>query len=255
MSWSRLAGEGRLEEALAAGMATIDHLDGYMEALMPADLDSTGGYGGFFGVLLADQVLVDRIAALARMTADAGVWNVATEALFEHFVSAVSVAELSNRAEMAYMPSATVEQWVAAKERQLGERGFTADTAAHAIDIRRKLIVALHKAGAGLLLGSDAPQVFNVPGYSLHHELGFLVAAGLSPFEALETGTTAVASFLGTNTGSIEVGREADLVLLDANPLDDISNTRRIHGVVLRGTWLSSADLGKRTSAFLSQDE
>ena len=105
------------------------------------------------------------------------------------------------------------------------------------------LIKNLHEAGAGLLLGSDAPQVFNVPGFSLHHELQFLVDAGLTPFEALSTGTTAAAEFLDTNTGTIAVGRDADLVLLDSDPLADISNTRRIHGVMLRGTWYSASDL------------
>ena len=64
----------------------------------------------------------------------------------------------------------------------------------------------------------------------MHHELQFMVASGLTPFEAIATGTTAVAKFLGTNAGSIEIGRIADLVLLDADPLADISNTRRVHG-------------------------
>jgi imidazolonepropionase-like amidohydrolase len=155
---------------------------------------------------------------------------------------------------MQYMPPATVQQWVQAKERQLGERGYSPELAARAIDIRRKLILALHGAGAGLLLGSDAPQVFNVPGFSVHHELDFLVAAGLTPFEALQTGTTAVAGFLGINTGSVEVGRDADLVLLDANPLDDIGNARRIHGVMLRGSWHSRRELEERLAAFRSPD-
>jgi imidazolonepropionase-like amidohydrolase len=106
-----------------------------------------------------------------------------------------------------------------------------------------------------LLLGSDAPQIFNVPGFSLHHELGFLVAAGLTPYEALSTGTTAVAEFLGTNTGTIEKGKDADLVLLDADPLLDISNSRRVHGVMVRGEWFSFTDLEKRLAAFLSEDE
>jgi imidazolonepropionase-like amidohydrolase len=101
----------------------------------------------------------------------------------------------------------------------------------------------LHEAGAGLLLGSDAPQVFNVPGFSLHHELEILVASGLTPFEALQTGTTNVADFLGLNTGVIEPGRDADLVLLDASPLEDITNTRRVHGVMLRGDWISESDI------------
>jgi len=239
-----------VENALSANMATIDHLDGYIAALLPANTDPSGGYGGFFDVLLADQVIEDRIGELARQTAAAGTWNVPTESLFEHRVGDISVADLRNRPEMRYMPRSTVDQWVRSKEQQLEERGFSAATAARAIDIRRQLILALHRAGAGLLLGSDAPQVFNVPGYSLHHELGYLVAAGLSPFEALRAGTTAAAEFLGSNTGTVAVGREADLILLDANPLIDINNSRRIHGVMLRGQWYSSAELNEGLSVY-----
>ncbi len=229
--------------AVAAGMASIDHLDGYLAALMPPDSDASGGYGGFFDVLLADQVIEERIVELAQQTAASETWNVPTESLFEHRVSEVTVAELSSRPEMLYMPRATVQQWAESKQRQESERGFNPAVAKRAIELRRILIKALHAAGAGLLLGSDAPQVFNVPGFSLHHELQFLVDAGLTPFEALATGTTAAAEFLETNTGSIAVGRNADLVLLDSDPLVDISNTRRIHGVMLRGTWYSAAEL------------
>jgi imidazolonepropionase-like amidohydrolase len=239
-----------LEGALAAGMATIDHLDGYFAAMMPADSDLTGGFGGFFGVMLADQLVEERIPELAARTAAAGTWNVPTEALFEHFVSDVSGAELSDRPEMQYVPRATVEQWVEAKEQLHGERGFSAEVAARAIEVRRQLIRSLHDAGAGLLLGSDAPQVFNVPGFSLHHELEFLVLAGLTPYEALRTGTVAVGDFFNAATGRVEAGAEADLVLLDANPLSDIRNTRRIHGVMLRGAWHSAADLERRLSQF-----
>ncbi len=244
-----------VEGALAADMATIDHLDGYMAALMPADSDSSGGYGGFFGVLLVDQIIEERIPAIAAKTAAGATWNVPTQALIEHLVSDVSPTELANRPEMRYMPEETVARWVQAKEQQLAERGFDARIGARAIEVRRDLILALHEAGAGLLLGSDAPQVFNVPGFSLHHELAFLVAAGLTPFEALQTGTTAVAEFLGTNTGVVEVGRDADLVLLDANPLQDISNSRRVHGVMVRGSWYSAADLAERLAAFESQPD
>jgi imidazolonepropionase-like amidohydrolase len=244
-----------VENVLSAGMATIDHLDGYVAALMPANKDRSGGYGGFFDVLLANQISEDLIAEIAEQTAAAGTWNVPTESLFEHRVGDISIAELRNRPEIRYMPAATVQRWVQAKEQQLSERGFSAEIGARAIDIRRKIIVALHDAGAGLLLGSDAPQVFNVPGFSLHHELGFLVAAGLTPFEALQTGTTAVAEFLGTNTGTVAVGHEADLILLDANPLLDISNTRRIHGVMVRGDWHSGSELEERLSIYRSREE
>jgi imidazolonepropionase-like amidohydrolase len=241
-----------VDKALGAGMATIDHLDGYLAALMPADSDASGGYGGFFDVLLADQLVEERIAEIAARTAASSTWNVPTESLFEHRVSEVTVAELSNRSEMRYMPDETVRRWAQTKERQESEAGFNSELAARAIELRRNLIMALHEAGAGLLLGSDAPQVFNVPGFSLHHELHFMVESGLTPFEAIATGTTAVAKFLGTNAGSIEIGRTADLVLLDADPLADISNTRRVHGVMLRGAWHSSRDLESRLSGYLS---
>jgi imidazolonepropionase-like amidohydrolase len=155
---------------------------------------------------------------------------------------------------MRYMPKATVRDWVQAKKAQQAEHGFDPQLAARAIALRRSLIRELDKAGAGFLLGSDAPQIFNVPGFSLHRELELLVAAGLSPFAALRAGTVAPAEFLGLNTGMVAVGRDADLVLLDANPLSDVANTRRIHGVMLRGQWYPAGTLQARIDRFLSAD-
>ena len=232
-----------LKNALASGMASIDHLDGYMAALMPPNYDASGGYGGFFDVLLAGDVDADGIPELAAATAAAGTWTVPTETLVEQLINEVPASELRNRLEMRYVPAATLDRWVQAKQRQQQERGFNAEIGDQAIRIRRSLIRELHDAGAGILLGSDAPQVFNVPGFSLHRELQLMVEAGLTPFEALRAGTVNVARFLGLQTGVIETGREADLVLLDANPLADISNTGRVHGVMVRGDWYSSADL------------
>ena len=243
-----------VDGALSAGTATIDHLDGYFVAMLPPNTDPSGGYGGFFDVLLADQVVADEIPEIAARTAGAGTWNVPTESLIEHLVADVSAADLRGRPEMRYMPKETVERWVRAKEQQVNERGFDASVGARAIELRRALILALHEAGAGLLLGSDAPQIFNVPGFSLHRELGILVAAGMTPYAALRTGTVAAAEFLATNTGTVAVGRDADLVLLDANPLLDIRNTQRIHGVMVRGAWHSSLELDERLEKFATGD-
>ncbi len=240
--------------ALASGMASIDHLDGYMAALMPAQHDESGGYGGFFDVLLADDVDADGIAGLADATAAAGTWVVPTETLVEQIVNEVPASELASRVEMQYIPGATIESWVQAKQRQQQERGFSSEVAAKAIYIRRVLIRELHAAGAGILLGSDAPQVFNVPGFSLHRELELMVAAGLTPFEALQAGTANVAQFLGLKTGVIETGREADLVMLDSNPLEDIANTRRVHGVMVRGRWYPAADIDALLERFRRDD-
>jgi len=227
--------------ALESGIATIDHLDGYMAMLIPADRDPTGGVGGFFGLWLAEIADKSRIPAVVAETLSAGTWNVPTESLFEHSANDVAPAALAERAEMKYVPRATVRQWMRAKQRLLDDRNFDRAVADRAIELRRELIYELHSAGAGLLLGSDSPQRFNVPGFALHRELGYLVASGLTPFEALRTGTVNPAVFFGAGDerGTVEIGKAADLVLLDENPLEDIANSARVHGTMVRGRWLS----------------
>jgi imidazolonepropionase-like amidohydrolase len=237
-----------VERALAAGIASIDHLDGYMQSLLRPNDDPSGGLAGFFGVFIADQADEDKIAGIARATAAAGVWNVPTESLFVHVTSpALSSEELAERHEMKYMPAATVAQWKQYKDELLRDPSYKPETALRAEQLRRRLIFELHNAGAGLLLGSDSPQVFNVPGFALHDELELLVGAGLSPFAALKTGTVNASVYFGQQEkwGTVQEGRTADLVLLDANPLVDINNSRRIHGVMVRGRWLPHSALNE----------
>jgi len=111
--------------------------------------------------------------------------------------------------------------------------------------VTKAIVSSFHRAGVPLLAGTDAPMPGVYPGFALQDELGLLVDAGLSPAEALRAATLAPARFLGLagEIGSVEVGRRADLVLLDANPLQDIRNTRRIHAVLLGGRLLRRADL------------
>lgn len=113
-------------------------------------------------------------------------------------------------------------------------------------DLGLEFVPFLHRNGVPLLLGTDAVW-FAVPGFSIHDELGSLVSAGLSPLNALRTGTTNVASFFGPeyNSGRIAVGKNADLLLLDANPLEDIKNSRRIAGVMIGRHWIDRAGIEK----------
>jgi imidazolonepropionase-like amidohydrolase len=150
------------------------------------------------------------------------------------------------------MPAATVRQWEQRKGEVAGDPNYDPDIAARATELRRKLIVALHDAGAGLLLGSDSPQIFNVPGFAIHRELRYLVGAGLTPYEALATGTVNPAKFFARSDtfGAVQTGLEADLVLLDDNPLENIEATSRIHGVMLRGEWLSRENLDEILRTF-----
>lgn len=236
-----------VERAVALGIATIDHLDGYMQTLIPANEDPSGGFGGYFGLLLAAQADERKIEPIVEATRAAGTWNVPTQSLFEHAVSVTPAEEMRDWPEMRYMPAATVRQWARSKSSIVGDSGYTTDIARRAIELRRRMIKALHDSGAGLLLGADSPQIFNVPGFVIHRELEYLVASGLTPYEALRTGTVNPARFFGREkvSGTVEIGREADLVLIDDNPLTDISATRRIHGVMLRGRWIPRPEIAR----------
>ena len=229
-----------IDRALAAGIATIDHLDGYMESLLRPHDDPSGGLSGPFGVFIADQADETKIAGIVAATVKAGAWNVPTDSLFRHWASAEADPEdMVDWPEMKYMPADTVARWYRAKRDMLDDVNYHQETAARAVALRQRLILELHRNGAGLLLGSDSPQIFNVPGFAIHRELEYLVDAGLTPFEALQTGTANPARFFGQRDmiGVVKTGAAADLILLDANPLDDITNTRRIHGVMVRGRW------------------
>jgi imidazolonepropionase-like amidohydrolase len=119
------------------------------------------------------------------------------------------------------------------------------DAAAVMLGLERTLVAAMQAAGVGLLAGTDAPTYGVFPGYGLHEELALLVAAGLSPLQALQAATVNPARFVGMEDqlGSVQTGKLADLVLLDGNPLTDIHNTTRIQAVVQNGKLLSRTDL------------
>jgi len=142
-----------------------------------------------------------------------------------------------------------MSQWVATKRKNL--EGYSSDHRQRYIALRRRLIKALHGGGVGLLLGSDAPQTWNVPGFSIHREIATYVAAGLTPYEALVTGTRGVATHLNAldRAGTIDTGKRADLVLLDANPLQDIANTSKIAGVMIGGRWMPKNEIDQRLNA------
>jgi imidazolonepropionase-like amidohydrolase len=105
--------------------------------------------------------------------------------------------------------------------------------------VRRTILKSLSDAGVPILLGSDAPQVFDVPGFSLHDELAYYVMAGLTPYQALRTGTVNAGLYLkDEHIGYVREKAYADLILLSANPLQSIEATRSIEGVMLGGRWM-----------------
>ena len=242
--------------ALAARQATIDHLDGFPQYLLPPDVDRSAIDPGFYGVNILDRIDEDRIAQLAREARDAGVWIVPTNTMIANVaLTSPSAEELGARPQMAYLPPALVQGWVESKQRRVGPINQRPGDGERLVDLRNRIVKALHDEGVGLLLGSDAPQTFNVPGFSLQRELSAMVDAGLSPYEALRMGTVAPAEFFeaADEFGRIAVGLAADLVLLAENPLEDVGAAAYPLGVMVRGSWLDRERLDEGLAAIAAR--
>ncbi|MGH7700482.1 MAG: amidohydrolase family protein, partial [Gemmatimonadales bacterium] len=218
-----------LLRALAAGQKSIDHLDNYVETLGGPDSADAG-----------------RIDALVAATRTAGAWAVPTMALWETFLVG-QPDTLAALPELRYVPS----QWRANWARQLGNmRSNNPDVEAggRVAGLRRQILKALAQGGVRIVLGTDSPQIFSVPGFSIHREVRVMRAAGLTPFQILESGTRRVAEYFGAEDdfGTVSAGRRADLILLEANPLEDVGNVGRRAGVMVAGRWLPEAEIQAR---------
>jgi hypothetical protein len=217
-----------LLHALDAGQQTVEHLDGYLE-------------------LLNGSKPIDREEMLKaiRRTLDAGVWNCPTMAVMEANLGLIDEAGLLSRPELEYVPSSFVRQWL--KIRSYGNPPKAVSEIME--ENRRTLLKALKDADARILLGTDSPQLFNVPGFSIRREVRLMAEAGLRPYDILRSATGRVGEYTGRPCGTIKPGHCADLVLLDADPLKDVQNLNRLTGVVVRGRWLPSSELQRRLQA------
>jgi imidazolonepropionase-like amidohydrolase len=245
----------RASEAVAAGQRTFEHLIGIFEASTPGEtmfLTRHYGAGSDSGSNKSLATLLDRYdpkreAALIALLAKHHVWQCPT-LFWERGQWLVDVIDFTNDPDSLYVPKSWMTRKFPSSQRSIAH---SLDTDAltvrqrfveHELDIVRKL----HQAGVPFLAGTDAPAgVDLIPGISLHLELQRFVAAGFTPLQALQTATINPAKFLGKTGefGSVAPGHFADLLLLRANPLVDIANTRTIAGVVADGKYWSAGDL------------
>jgi imidazolonepropionase-like amidohydrolase len=230
-----------LSRAIEARYWSIDHLDGFIEAMATDGAPTTPQQDGFFGLPLVNRLDESRLPGLVAATRAAGVAIVPTEKFFESVAGDEPVEQLLARPDVHYVPEGMVRSWTTATNQIRSDNPREARQ--QFIAVRRRILKALHDGGVPILLGSDSPQLWNAPGFSLAGELESYVAAGLTPYQALATGTRNVAVYLGNldDAGTIQTGRLADLILLDGNPLTDIRNVGRRAGVVVAGRWLPKA--------------
>jgi len=238
-----------IRHALESKYVSIDHVDGFLEGLVPESENVDPTKNGFFGFAftpLADTSKIDELVALAKQNE---VWIVSTQSLFERWFAPITADELLKQPEMKYMRASTLKSWKERKEQSTAtDSGFNEAQWQKFDSIRKQLISALNKNGHGMLLGSDAPQLFNVPGFSIHHEVEGMLGAGMRPLEIIQSGTMNPATFfdMSDTFGEIKEGLDADMVLLDANPLENMAALKEISGVILQGKWLSKASIAEK---------
>ncbi len=254
------------EEASRAGQKSIEHMTGILEACSSkegeifnaaqADLaeDIAANQPTFWGPHVAalrqaqlNTYNPDRANALFTLFKNNGTWQCPTLTLL-HALGYDDDPALIRDPRLRFMPQSVKASWDPSKAYGETPEQFT--LAKEEFETERQIVGVMQQSGVGILAGTDTLNPFIYPGFSLHDELGYLVQAGLTPVEALQAATLNPARFMGRekDLGTIEAGKLADMVLLYANPLDDITNTRKIWAVIYNGKLYDHQALDKMLS-------
>ncbi|WP_373331194.1 amidohydrolase family protein [Salmonirosea aquatica] len=247
----------KLPVALAAG-EQIDHMDEFIDTLLP---DTSYNHGesvsdmnlwrmnAWNTVPYLDE---SKIPALSQMVKKSGIYVCPTNYFFiSCFGASFTEDHYRSKPDFGYIPQAILpERWrVMQLQRKMP---IPPESIEKYVAIRKKLTKSLWEAEVPLMAGSDSPEWFLMTGFSIHDELRTFVDAGLSPFAALQTATVHPADYLGLpQKGRIKKGMDADLVLLNQNPLENIDHTKMIAGVFKNGQWFSRTALDE----FLSESK
>ena len=250
------------QEASNAGMKSIEHLTGLVQACSTlsaelnkaseADLEEHNSTGERFFEgphvhALHDQMIAtcdpDKATALYDVFKKNGTWQTPTLTLWRMF-SSINDPAFTAMPALKFVPIRARQSWDPAN---LSGQSATENTALSKSEFQQdlRLVGAMQKAGVGILAGTDTGNPYCIPGFALHDELQLLVQAGLTPLQALQSATTNPARFIANETdfGAVKPGKLANLVLLDANPLDNIANTKKIRAVIFDGQFLDRAAL------------
>ncbi len=240
-----------LQRALKARQQ-IEHLDAYMEALLKDDAPMKGSISDYNIYTLKnwdslDYIDESKIPEIARQTVESNPFVNPTQHFMKNtFGRARSEESIRAQPDFRFYPTKVQDSYINFTKRTTLNQ-IPLEKRAKWIELRDKLIVEIHKAGGKVMAGSDSPEFLFLYGFSLHRELVALKESGLSNYAVLESATRNPAEFLGSlnKAGTIEKGKHADLVLLNANPLEDVSNTQKRAGVMLKGKYYPQSELDR----------
>jgi imidazolonepropionase-like amidohydrolase len=229
-----------LEEALSGGQTSIEHLGDYDEAIEPDDSPFRRRFQ-WFKRFLGMPIDGTKVRQVGEAQARSKAWTVPTLVQAERELAPADLVRTwLEGPELTYIGSEGRAFW---EERIRVSTARMDDEDWRRVELgktnRSSVVRVLHESGVRLLAGTDTPNPFVVPGFSLHRELRLLEAAGLTPREALAAATHEAARFAGDlgTWGTVEPGKRADLLLVVGNPLEDVANAARLAGVVARGRW------------------
>lgn len=231
----------------------IEHMDMFIETLLPDTSYNHGQSVSDYNIYskaaweTVPHLMESKIPALAKSVKEAGIYVTPTNYFFISNAGLPQTdEEIKTKPDYNFIPSNLKQEKWRYRENYIKKMAPLASREKY-VRIRKMMVNELWKAGVPLMAGSDAPEFFVVAGFALHDELRTMVEAGLTPYAALQTATVNPATYLEmiNRTGTIAVGKEADLVLLNKNPLEDINNTRNIAGVSSATGWLDAAEVQK----------
>ena len=229
----------------------IEHLDGYMELLLRADAPMKGSVSDLYiynpeNWKSFDYIDESKIPEIARKTVAANPYVNPTHHFMKNsFGRLRTEEEIRQQPDFRFYPAKVQQQWLDFYKKNRFINTVSLEQRARWVQLREKLIKAIYDAGGRIMTGSDTPEFLWLYGFGMHHEMKALKDAGLSNYAVLEAATKNPSMFLGTidEAGTIEKGKRADLILLNANPLDNISATENRAGVMLKGKWHTQPEL------------